>query len=64
MAQAYRFLGADVEKARVAARPGRMRRIGVPLGAEDVYRLARKKRFTRQEAVEFARRESERGRLI
>ena len=35
-----------------------MRRLGVPVGAEAVYRLARLHGFTSQEAVEMARRES------
>lgn len=61
-AQAHRFRGEDAEKARVAARAATMRMLGVPLGAENIYRLARKKKFNQREAAEFARRESERGR--
>jgi hypothetical protein len=35
-----------------------MRRIGVPLGAEEIYRFGRRKKLTRQEAVALAQRES------
>jgi hypothetical protein len=57
-AQAHRVHGEAAEKARVAARAAGMRRLGVPLGAEPIYRLARKKKFNKREAAEFARRES------
>lgn len=46
-------------RGSIGAHVALMRHLGVPAGAEAVYRLARKNKLTRQEAVEMARRESE-----
>ena len=52
--------GCDLKARAKAQSRALMQRLGVPVGAEDVYRLARIYHFTPEEAAEMARRESAR----
>jgi len=59
--QICKFNGAGDLKSRAQAQShALMQRLGVPAGAEDVYRMARRYHFTREEAAEMAQRESAR----